>query len=280
MNNLEYISIPALEDNYIWLISNGRDAVVVDPGDAAPVIRVLFKRNLRLTAILLTHHHIDHIGGVIELINNQIDDKPIIVYGPEVEKISIVTHPLIGGERLTISILPVTFDVLKVPGHTRGHLAYFQAVPDANSDGISLTTSSSSIVPRVFCGDTLFSCGCGRLFEGTPVQMLTSLDVLAELPSNTHIHCAHEYTLSNICFALLCEPKNTKLMSWYNEAYERRRLGKSTLPTTIEHELAVNPFLRVSRLEIRETLERSLRKTVSDRITAFTMMRDWKDKFS
>ncbi|WP_175820148.1 hydroxyacylglutathione hydrolase [Burkholderia sp. BCC0419] len=282
MNELEYVPVPAFEDNYIWLVSDGRDAIAVDPGEAAPVRRVLAERGWRLTAILLTHHHADHVGGVEALRNGQPDDAPLPVYGPVAEAIGVVTRPLSGGDRVTLDAPAVAFDVLDVPGHTRGHIAYFQAAGQgAASQGTAGqgAAGQGNAVPHVFCGDTLFSCGCGRLFEGTPAQMLASLDALAALPGDTRVHCAHEYTLSNIRFALACEPGNAALAAWRDDAQALRARGVPTLPTTIAHERAVNPFMRADSAAIHATLAAELHETVTDRLAAFTLMREWKNRF-
>ncbi|WP_321933510.1 hydroxyacylglutathione hydrolase [Burkholderia cenocepacia] len=277
MNELEYVPVPAFEDNYIWLVSDGRDAIAVDPGEAAPVRRVLAERGWRLTAILLTHHHADHVGGVDALLHSQSADTPLTVYGPAAEAIDVVTRPLSGGDRVTLDAPAVAFDVLDVPGHTRGHIAYFQAAGQgAAGQGAA---GHGNAVPHVFCGDTLFSCGCGRLFEGTPAQMLASLDALAALPDDTRVHCAHEYTLSNIRFALACEPGNAALAAWRDDAQALRARGVPTLPTTIAHERAVNPFMRADSAAIHATLEAELHETVTDRLAAFTLMREWKNRF-
>jgi hydroxyacylglutathione hydrolase len=262
MNTLEYVPVPAFADNYIWLVSDGRDAVAVDPGEAAPVRAYLAKRGWRLAAILLTHHHADHVGGVAELVG----DTPIPVYGPAAEAIPVVTHAVAGGDRVRIPAPHLELNVLDVPGHTRGHIAYFQA-------------GQAPAVPHVFCGDTLFACGCGRLFEGTPAQMLASLDALAALPGEAQVHCAHEYTLSNIRFALACDPDNARLRAWHDEATAMRACGVPTLPTTIEHEREVNPFLRADDPAVMRTLAEQLHETVPDRLASFTLMREWKNRF-
>jgi hydroxyacylglutathione hydrolase len=265
MKTLEYVPVPAFADNYIWLVSDGRDAVAVDPGEAAPVRAYLAKRGWRLSAILLTHHHADHVGGVADLCRDA-SIAPIPVYGPAAEAIAEATHPVSGGDHVRIEAPALELTVLDVPGHTRGHIAYFQA-------------GRGEHAPHVFCGDTLFACGCGRLFEGTPSQMLASLDALAALPGETQVHCAHEYTLSNIRFALACEPGNAELAAWRDEAAARRARNEPTLPTTIAHERAVNPFLRADSPEIRRTLADELHEEAADRLASFTLMREWKNRF-
>ncbi len=188
------------------------------------------------------------------------------VYGPAGEAIDLLTYRLAHGDHVSIAEPPLELTVLDVPGHTSGHIAYFQAADPRGT-------------PHVFCGDTLFACGCGRLFEGTPTQMLASLDALAALPGATEVHCAHEYTLSNIRFALACEPGNADLQAWRDEATALRARHVPTLPTTIAHERAVNPFLRAGEPAIQATLAEQLHETVPDRLTAFTLMREWKNRF-
>ncbi|SAL40774.1 hydroxyacylglutathione hydrolase [Caballeronia terrestris] len=269
MKTLEYVPVPAFEDNYIWLVSDGSDAVVVDPGDAAPVEAYLAKRGWKLTAILLTHHHHDHVGGVEDLLVSRSAEGAngaIPVYGPAGERIDHLTQRLKQGDRVSIASPALDFSVIDVPGHTAGHIAYFQ---DADPRG----------TPHLFCGDTLFASGCGRLFEGTPQQMLTSLDALAALPETTQVHCAHEYTLSNIRFARACEPANDALARWQDDAQAMRAAGQPTLPTTIGHEKSVNPFLRVDEADIQATLAAHYNHPVTDRLEAFRLMRGWKDKF-
>jgi hydroxyacylglutathione hydrolase len=261
----EYVPVPAFEDNYIWVVSDGRNAIAVDPGEAGPVRAYLAQRGWRLAAILLTHHHKDHVGGVADLLNGQ--DVP--VYGPASEAlgpVDSVVRRVAGGDRVQLDAPALELAVIDVPGHTSGHIAYFQAADPAGT-------------PHLFCGDTLFACGCGRLFEGTPAQMLASLDSLAALPGNTQVHCAHEYTLSNIRFALACDPDNAALRDWSRAASALRERGVPTLPTTIAHERAVNPFLRAGEPSVQAALAAALHETVPDRLSAFTLMRDWKNRF-
>ncbi len=259
---LEYTAIPAFRDNYIWAISNGREAVVIDPGDARPVHTYLRARRLQLSAILLTHHHGDHTGGVPALVRG----RNIPVYGPASEKIPAVTHPVRGKSAVQIQTPELIFSVLDMPGHTRGHIAFF-------------LSGAPACPPRVFCGDTLFACGCGRLFEGTPRQMLTSLDQLAALPATARVHCAHEYTLANIRFARACEPENAELRTWQRQAEMLRAAGMPTVPTTIGHEKRVNPFLRLEEPALLQPLTTIRAARCDDRLAVFAALRAWKDDF-
>ena len=197
--------------------------------------------------ILLTHHHHDHVGGVAELLSSQARAE-VPVYGPGAESIPTVTRGIAGGDSVHIDAPAMTLSVIDVPGHTRGHIAYFQAA--GAGAAVQSAPSAASTDPRLFCGDTLFASGCGRLFEGTARQMLSSLDALAALPDSTWVHCAHEYTLSNLEFALACEPGNQALQAWQRKAEAMRARGQPTLPTTLAHEHSVNPFLRAEREDI------------------------------
>jgi hydroxyacylglutathione hydrolase len=263
---LDCVAIPAFDDNYFWLLSDGHDAVVVDPGAAAPVEAYLREHDLRLSAILLTHHHRDHVGGVAELLSQ----RAIPVFGPKHEAIAHLTQRLEQGDCVELSAPRLSLRVLDVPGHTAGHIAYFMAAQDAQA-------------PRVFCGDTMFACGCGRLFEGTPAQMLNSLDALAALPDQTRVHCAHEYTLSNIRFARAADPHNLDLQAWETEAQRLRAHGTPTVPTTLGHEKRVNPFLRAGVPQLQASLLQALGETAGEirgnRLETFTVLRAWKDRF-
>jgi hydroxyacylglutathione hydrolase len=249
--------LPAFNDNYLWLLARGQEAAVVDPGDAAPVRRALDRHNLRLTAILVTHHHVDHVGGVLDL-KSRTGAK---VFGPAGEDIEGVDCRLRGGER--VEALGVDFEVIDVPGHTAGHIAYFAA---------------DQSPPRLFCGDTLFACGCGRLFEGTARQMLASLDALAALPPSTLAYCAHEYTLANIRFALTVEPGNAALRERAARDEATRRRGEPTVPSTIGLELDTNPFLRCDVPQVRASVTGSPVDAV-DRTAIFAALRERKNNF-
>ena len=251
--------IPAFKDNYIWVIHNQNYAAVVDPGIASPVIEYLQSKNLQLSAILITHHHNDHTGGNIELL--KFFDVP--VYGPRNESISTVTHPVHEGAPVNLQALSLNLTVFDTPGHTQGHVAYYGSNP----------------MNMVFCGDTLFACGCGRVFEGTAQQMYESLQKLSQLPDDTLIYCAHEYTLSNIQFVRAVDPKNSKLIELEITAQELRNQNIPTIPTTLALEKTVNPFLRCSQQEIINSAINYSGKLLSDPISVFTVLRDWKNNF-
>ncbi len=251
----EVIRIPAFKDNYIWLLRKGRSAVVVDPGDVSPVLDVLEREGLALKAILITHHHADHQGGISAL----LAQYPADVFGPAAESITALTHPLLGGESIRLDSIGADFKVLALPGHTLGHLAYL-------SDG------------RLFCGDTLFGAGCGRLFEGSPAQMHDSLARLAALPGDTAVYCAHEYTETNLRFALMIEPGSRSLRRRVDEVAVARGKGLATIPTTIELEKATNPFLRCQVPEVIASV-RNRGEDASDALAVFTALRKWRDAF-
>lgn len=263
---LTVLPVSAFKDNYLWLLRRGDDAVIVDPGDAAPVEQTLAEQGLTLGAILLTHHHADHVGGVQSLAASR---PGLAVYGPANETIAGVTVRLNDGDRVTLDALDLALDVIDVPGHTRGHIAYFAGGAAGTPDP----------TPLLFCGDTLFAAGCGRLFEGTAAQMHASLMKLAALPSDTRVYCAHEYTLSNLRFAQAVEPANADLAGRVREAIATRERGQPTLPSSIALERATNPFLRVDLPSVRSTVERRAAGAGASALATFTALRRWKDSF-
>ena len=255
---MNLLALPAFEDNYLWFLHDGQRALVVDPGDAEPVLEALQRLGLQLQGILVTHHHGDHTGGVAAL----RQATGATVYGPARERIPEPYQALHGGQ--TVSVLSLGWQVIDVPGHTAGHIAYYApAVDDA---------------PLLFCGDTLFSGGCGRLFEGTPPQMLASLDALAALPPATRVCCAHEYTLSNLRFALAVEPGNAELINYARQCQQQREQGQSTLPSTIGTERAVNPFLRSRQPAVAQAV-RAHAPSAYDEVAVFAALREWKNSF-
>ncbi len=250
--------ISAFSDNYIWcLYSESGEAVVVDPGDAAPVERFLESHSLQLSGVLITHHHFDHVGGLEAL----LQDRQIKVYGPT-QSSPLINQAVVEGDQL--NILGVDFEVLAVPGHTLDHIAYIG------------TTGSA---PLLFCGDTLFAGGCGRLFEGTPEQMHNSLARLKALPPETRIYCAHEYTLANLNFAQTVEPGNQALLERIEADRAKREKGLPTVPSILSTELATNPFLRSHSVEIRDTAGEYASIQLNDDVATFAAVRHWKDNF-
>ncbi len=247
-------AIPALYDNYIWAAEGGGRAVVVDPGEAAPVIAFLDRHGLELEGVLITHHHHDHVGGLKEL----LDGLDIPVYGPAKERVPGVNRPVGDGDTVEITALDARFAVLEVPGHTAGHIAYY-------GHGV------------LFSGDTLFAGGCGRLFEGTAGQMHDSLSRLAALPAETRICCGHEYTVRNLEFAHHVEPGNDALYRRLETARRQRRKGESTLPSTLAEELATNPYFRTGVAEVAEAAQRWAGRSLDSEADIFATLRAWKD---
>ena len=241
------------------MVHDGQRALVVDPGDAQPVFHALQQHGLQLEAILVTHHHADHVGGVDAL----RDATGATVFGPARERIPAPLHKLRQGDSITA--LGITFDIFDVPGHTAGHIAYF--APDW--DG----------APLLFCGDTLFSGGCGRLFEGTPAQMLASLSTLAALPGNTRVCCTHEYTLGNLKFARVVEPDNAALAQYQAECVAKRAADVPTLPSSMALELEINPFLRTRCATVRRAALAFDASTL-DEASVLGALRTWKNQFS
>ena len=251
-------ALPALTDNYIWTLAEaGADAIIVDPGEAEPVLAAM-RQGLRPRAILVTHHHHDHTGGVAEL----VADSGAAVFGPVGEVLPEPVTRVGEGDRL--QVLGQDFEVIAVPGHTAGHVAYFgNHVPGG---------------PLLFCGDTLFSGGCGRLFEGTPAQMLASLDRLNGLPAATRVCCAHEYTLSNLRFAQAVEPGNAALQAYLSHCEALRARGAPTLPSQLATERLVNPFLRSRDPGLRAGLA-ALATVPDGDVAVFATLRELKNNF-
>ncbi|AMG29979.1 hydroxyacylglutathione hydrolase [Grimontia hollisae] len=251
---LSVTSIPAFNDNYIWLLKNDDNhCVVVDPGDAAPVLSTLNQMKLTLDGVLVTHHHHDHIGGIQQL---QKAFPDLTIYGPDSDRFPMVTHPLKDGDRFTL--FNTLFTTIQVPGHTLDHIAYY-------AEGM------------LFSGDTLFSGGCGRLFEGTPTQMHQSLTRLASLPDDTQVFCAHEYTLSNLEFAHAVEPNNIALNDYIIDAKKVRAKNQPTLPSSIGLEKRINPFLRSHIDSVKDAVVQ--RASDLTDIETFAALRRWKDEF-
>ncbi|WP_426210629.1 hydroxyacylglutathione hydrolase [Massilia sp. TWP1-3-3] len=258
---LRVLAVPAFQNNYLWLVHDGVHAAVVDPGDAAPILAALAAHHLTLTAILLTHHHADHIGGVPALLATA--DVP--VFGPRGDGIAAVTVPLGEGDCIDVPGLDLALRVFDVPGHTLGHIAYLRRTPAQ---------------PWLFCGDTLFAGGCGRLFEGTPAQLHDSLTRLAALPDDTLVYCAHEYTLANLAFAHAVEPGNTAIGARIEAENAKRARGLPTIPSTIGLEKATNPFLRATQSAIASELVDAGKLAPGAAPPAvFAALREWKNTF-
>lgn len=263
--SIKITPIKAFTDNYIWAITNKTVATLVDPGDASVCIEFLEQNKLTLNSILITHHHSDHTGGINNLVDYCQQKKwSLTVYGPASENIPHCDVKLHENDTVVLDELNIDFRVIDLPGHTAGHIAY---------------VTSIHLTPILFCGDTLFSGGCGRLFEGSPEQMLHSLTKLADLPNNTQVYCAHEYTQANLAFALTVEPNNQELVNYNNKVSKLRSKGYATIPSTIELEKQINPFLRCHKQSIQTSAKQFATNTNASPQDTFTTIRRWKDQF-
>ena len=259
LSMINVLAVPAFIDNYIWLICNEnspKQAAIFDPGEAGTVIDTLTELSITPVAILLTHHHDCHTGGVEALLKRY----KIPVYGPasEQERMPSITHPLCDGDHISLPFDKLSFTVMEVPGHTKGHIAYFGH-------------------RMLFCGDTLFGAGCGRLFEGTALQLYESLKKIAALPKNTLVYCAHEYTLANLKFAMKVEPDNADIRARLFEAKRSWAHGQPTVPSTLELELQTNPFLRCNNGNVRVAAENFAERRLASQQEVFAVLRYWKD---
>ncbi|MGH8175651.1 MAG: hydroxyacylglutathione hydrolase [Steroidobacter sp.] len=256
---MQVTPVRAFADNYIWLIHSPRDpskVVAVDPGDAAPVERALIEQQLTLAGLLVTHHHADHVGGVTALLTQ----RRIPIFGPAGENTPGEPVRLREGDSAAFAELGLRFSVLDVPGHTAGHIAYV-------GHG------------ALFCGDTLFSAGCGRLFEGTAEQMSASLAKLAALNGDTQVYCGHEYTMSNLRFELAVEPENAEAAGYFEECRAKRERDETTVPSTMRRERNVNPFLRCDQETVKQAAEAKAGRRLQNHIEIFAVIRRWKDGF-
>lgn len=256
----QIIPLPAFTDNYVWAIREGDRAAVVDPGDAVPVRDWLRREGVALAAILVTHHHRDHTGGIVDLLR----DAPVPVIGPAREAIPGRTRAVAEGDRFDLPGIGLPLEVLDIPGHTAGHVAFF---------GRGAAWGG----PIVFCGDTLFAGGCGRVFEGTPREMWASLCALAALPGDTRVCCGHEYTLANLRFASAVEPGHPEIVERAARESAKRACGLPTLPSTIAEERATNPFLRAREPRVRAVAEARSGHPLADDAAVFAALREWKN---
>jgi hydroxyacylglutathione hydrolase len=253
--------IPAFTDNYIWCLYDdiSRQAVIIDPGDAEPVKKFLQQQQLKLSAIIITHHHFDHTGGIDSL----LADFKIPVYGPDNASIPQITHKL--REPNKLELLGLIFNIIDIPGHTLDHIAFY--------------CSDTELSPILFCGDTLFAGGCGRVFEGDPAMMLGSLIKLDALAADTRVYCAHEYTLNNLAFAKKVEPYNLSIIERITADTQSREKGLPTLPSTLATERLTNPFLRCEQESVNQSAERQSGKACTTSTEVFAAIRHWKDNF-
>jgi len=255
MNNI--FAIPAFNDNYIWCLHDGKHALVVDPGDAAPVKKVLEEKHLTLSNILITHHHFDHTGGIQALTEAYPE---VVVYGPNNPSIAGIHHQLGENDKLSLEKPRVQFQIMETPGHTLDHIVFYNE-------------------ELLFCGDTLFSAGCGRMFEGTPDVFHHSLQKLASLPEQTKVYCTHEYTLANLAFATHVDPNNKTLSEYQRWAQEKRKNQQITLPSTISEQNNINPFLRCNDTTIKQNIEKIMNLSTQTEVEVFAALRSCKDNF-
>ena len=248
--------IKAFTDNYIWLVSTNEGSIVIDPGESKNIQKLIDNNTIDLKGILITHHHYDHTNGLSELVKiNELE-----VYGP-VNNIDGINHRL--NDKDKISIIGIDFDVISIPGHTLDHIGFYSA--NANN-------------PILFCGDTLFAGGCGKIFEGTYEQMFHALKKITKLPKNTNIYCGHEYTLSNLKFALEADDTNKELIEEFKKVENKINSNIPSLPTTLDKELKVNPFLRCDNINIQNKIIEKF-KVSNNELEVFTALRKWKDNF-
>ena len=256
MSTLKIIPVQALNDNYIWTLVKDGNAAVVDPGEAAPVLDYLHNHQLTLTAILNTHHHADHVGGNSAL----LEHFKVPVYGPHEERIPTVSRHLREGEKFALDGIGIELSVIEVPAHTRSHIAFYGA-------------------DMLFCGDTLFAGGCGRIFEGTPAHMHAALGKLMALPDHTRVYCGHEYTLANLRFARAAEPGNPLVTAWEQQAAAQRERNEVTLPSTIGREKGANPFVRCDQPGVVATASQHAGRTLTEVVEVLAEIRLWKNNF-
>jgi len=256
-------AIQAFNDNYIWALANknSNHLALIDPGDADVCIKYIEQNKLSLTTILITHHHQDHTGGIKALVEYyQKLDKEITVFGPKLSTNPCINQLVCEGDTVKVKGLELSLSVIDLPGHTLDHIAYYGQ-------------------DNLFCGDTLFSGGCGRIFEGTAKQMFLSLEKLKSLPERTRVYCTHEYTLANLTFALTVDPSNKELVHYYNEVVTLRENNQNSLPSSIAREKKINPFLRCDNEHIQQSAKEYSEQPLSKPLDVFTIVRQWKDKF-